>query len=148
MSYDRGDWHSDACADLGLPEENAATHIALYVKWCICRKLISDELEKDDAEPLDKIRSGNMSASAYFDKYMDWKFGDWCLNEAGSSFTSSYYDQYLKDLAEKFPDVIYGTEASVSFDRLSMMLDQRHAEFKSLGTSKLPWNKKPWWKVW
>ena len=33
MSYDRGDWHSDTCHEQGLPEQNAATHIALYGKW-------------------------------------------------------------------------------------------------------------------
>jgi hypothetical protein len=148
MSYDRGDWHSDTCAERGLPEENAATHIALYVKWCILHDLISDEISKEDSEPLNLVRSRNMSASEYFDKYMDWKFGEWCLNSVGNTFTSSYYDQYLKDLDEKFPQLIYGTESSAPYDKLSEILDKRFAEFQKLGPNKVSWVKKPWWKVW
>ncbi|WP_445370099.1 hypothetical protein ACH518_00370 (plasmid) [Methylomonas sp. HW2-6] len=148
MSYDRADWHTDTCAEKSLPEENAATHIAAYVRWCIQRNLIAEEIAKEDSEVLEQVRKGELSAATYFDEYMDWKFGEWNLNDVGNQFTSAYYESYLADLGIFFPNVVYGEWESIDFDRLASFLDVKFNEFKN-GNLKIATRKgKSWWKFW
>jgi hypothetical protein len=130
MSYDQGYWHTDACSENGVPEENAATHIAAYVHWCIKRNFISSEIEKQDAAPLIEVRAGKLSAAKYFEDYMDWKLGEWNLNEDGNHFTAAYYDSYLNDLEKHFPTIIYGGWENVDFVSLTQFLDSKLSEFQ------------------
>ena len=148
MSYDQAYWHLDSCDEKGLPEENAATHIVLFVKWCIQRDLLSNDVEIEDSDVLYQVRSGAITASEYFEKHMDWKFGEWFLNEPGNEFAANYYDQYLKDLEDSFPEAIYGAENAVEFHLVFELIDERYTEFKSLGPNNVSWKKKPWWKLW
>lgn len=148
MSYDQGYWHYDTCDEMGLPEENAATHIVAYLKWCIHRNFISESIENEDVEALANIRSGTDSVAEYFENRLDWKLGEWCLNEVGNKFTSAYYQRYLNDLTKHFPQIVYGAECDVDFDSLSTVLDKRLSEFLIDVHNNQPDKNRPWWKWW
>ena len=148
MSYDQGYWHTDACNEKGLPEENAGTHISVYVRWCIERNLIAEQFALEDEEALSQVRAGTLSAASYFSEYMDWKLGDWNLNDVGNAFTQTYYQNYLADLERLFPDVVYGDWAEIEFEKLASLLDQRFDEYQSGRLPGASGEPKPWWKIW
>lgn len=144
MSYDQGYWHTDECSKQGLPEENAATHIAVYVLWCIKRNFLSDEIEQLDPEALRQVRGGQLSAAQYFENSMDWKFGEWCLNDAGNQFTLAYYDNYLADIYQYFPSIVYGKWSELDANSVTEFLDSKYLHFTQGKLRK----KKPWWRFW
>ena len=149
MSYDQGYWHTDSCAEKNLDEQYAGTHIAVYLKWCIEKNFLSQDILMSDAEPLAAVRDGRMSTSEYFEKHLDWKFGEWNLNEEGNAFTKSYYDQYLEDISAEVPSAVLGPESNVDFSKLYALLDDRLKQFQESGAQTFDKSKaKPWWKFW
>ena len=148
MSYDQGYWHTDACSEKGVPEENAATHIAAYVRWCIEKKLISEQLEQEDSEALKQVRSKHLSAAEYFEEHMDWKFGELSLDDIGNKFTAIYYNRYLADLASNFPNIICGKWSDVDYERLAQFLDNKLSEFRKGKLYVKVEKGKPWWRFW
>jgi hypothetical protein len=110
--------------------------------------MLNAPFSTEDGESRDCVAAGRMTADEYFEKHLDWKFGEWNLNDSGNAFTSRYYDRYLQDLKEGFPEVIYGDESKVSFQTLSEFLDRQLEEFKAKPSAGLPLGKKPWWKLW
>ncbi|MDK9707103.1 MAG: hypothetical protein OEL83_08640 [Desulforhopalus sp.] len=149
MSYDQGYWHTDSCAELNLDEQYAGTHIAVYLKWCIERDFLSEDLLRSDADALAAVRDGRLSAGEYFEKHLDWKFGEWNLNEKGNAFTKWYYNRYLKEVSDEVPSAVLGPESSVEFPKLCALLDDRLRQFQESGTQAVHKSKgRPWWKLW
>ena len=59
--YDELDWHYDTAIEAGQPEENAFTHIGLYLAW-----LIRHDLHDPDLIPKqhsDALKRGEMTGS-------------------------------------------------------------------------------------
>jgi hypothetical protein len=92
--------------------------------------------------------AGRMSAGEYFEKHLDWKFGEWNMNTVGNEFTSWYYDRYLQDLKERFPEVICGDESKLNFEVLREFLDRKLEEFKETAAVRQAKECKPRWKLW
>ncbi|MCD2451074.1 hypothetical protein GO003_011780 [Methylicorpusculum oleiharenae] len=149
MSYDQGYWHTDSCFANNLDEQYAGTHIAVYIKWCIEKGFLSKDLLVSDADALASIRDGQMSMSEYFEKYLDWKFGEWNLNEEGNAFTKYYYDRYLEEVSFEVPSAVLGPESNVDFPKLYALLDERLRQFQDSGAQAFYKSKaKSWWKFW
>ena len=149
MSYDQGYWHTDSCAEKNLDEQYAGTHIAVYLKWCLEKGFLSRDLLISDADALAAVRDGRMSMSEYFEKHLDWKFGEWNLNEEGNAFTKSYYSKYLEEVSDEIPSAVLGPESNVEFLKLYALLDDRLSQFQEFGLQAILKSKaKPWWKIW
>jgi hypothetical protein len=149
MSYDQGYWHQEGCAERNIDEKYAGTHIAVYLKWCMEKGFLASTLEASDTQLLTAVRSGSLPVSQYFEENLDWKFGDWCLNERGNAFTTSYYDSYLSEVSVRVPSAVLGPEEGVDFQQLFQLLDERLTQFQELGPKNVPWKKKnPRWKFW
>lgn len=41
MTYDDAEWHQETVDELGLPEDNAATHIGIFYAWMRAHGLAS-----------------------------------------------------------------------------------------------------------
>jgi len=148
MTYDQGYWHQELCEEQGLDEQFAGTHIAVYVRWCIERDFLSEELLASDANELEALRDGRMSSSEYFENRLDWKFGEWNLNDEGNAFTRWYYDRYVKEVQAEVPSAVLGPESGVDFAKLYAMLDERLRQFEALRSKGALPGPKPWWKFW
>jgi len=149
MSYDQGYWHTDSCAEKNLDEKYAGTHIAVYLKWCIEKGFLSEAHLMSDADALAAVRDGRMSISDYFEMHLDWKFGEWNLNEEGNVFTKAYYDRYLEEVSIEVPGAVLGPESNVDFQKLFALLDGRLSQFHEFGPQAFQKPKtKPWWKFW
>lgn len=148
MSYDQGYWHTDSCAEKNLDEQYAGTHIAVYLRWCLEKGFLSHDLLLSDADALAAVRDGRMSMGAYFEEYLDWKFGEWNLNEQGNAFTKSYYSRYLQEVPDQVPSAVLGPENNVDLPELFAMLDERLKQFKEFGAQAFHKKTKPWWNFW
>lgn len=149
MSYDQGYWHTDRCAEKNLDEQYAGTHIAVYLKWCLEKGFLSEELLVSDADALAAVRDGRMSISEYFETHLDWKFGEWNLNEDGNAFTKAYYDRYLDEVSVEVPEAVLGPESDVDFQKLFALLDDRLSQSHEFGATAVQKSKtKRWWKFW
>ena len=50
MKYDDASWHFGGDYPEDLPDENGATHIGMFLAWCIAHNFFSEELEEDFEE--------------------------------------------------------------------------------------------------
>lgn len=99
--YDDVSWHFEGDYPKDLPKENAATHIGMYLHWCIDNELMSDEQLMDCEEDIKQVKARNMSGVDYLMVNCDGKFSSYDLNELGIEFTNTYYQDDV-DFAEKF----------------------------------------------
>jgi len=105
MKYDDASWHCEGNYPAGLPDENAATHIGMFLKWCICQDLYSEFLLEESGEEIGKVKADDMTG-AQFLMYWDGKFLDDMLSETGNLFAKDYYGTGTKKskFAKKFSD--------------------------------------------
>ena len=104
MKYDDASWHYDGDYPKGLPPENAAIFIGMFLKWCICQNFISDELAEESPEEIKQVQDGNMTGAQFLILW-DEKFVDDMLSETGNLFAMDYYKDETK-FAEKYGDYI------------------------------------------
>jgi hypothetical protein len=99
VAYDRADWHYGGDYPEGLPQENAGTHIGLFLAWIIKNNLVGDFHQKESCEYLIKVRNEEISGRDFLIDMCDEKFWEEDLSEEGQSFTNHYYesDLYLND---------------------------------------------------
>jgi len=104
--YDDASWHYGGDYPKELPNENAATHIGMFLAWCINNDLISDELKEDAEEEIDDVKSRKMTGSEFLIKVCDEKFIDDDLNEIGNEFANDYYNDDKSKFAKKFSNYV------------------------------------------
>jgi hypothetical protein len=130
--YDDVDWHVEGALNAGQPEDNAATHIGLYLGWLIRRDLVDRHWFVDDH--VAAIKSGEMTGSDLAD-FIDGKLVSDMLTPEGAGFTSWYYERYLGEYGDEFPEsgdyeIIENDETT----RVVMeLLDGRIAEWREAG---------------
>ena len=142
MKYDDYSWHYEGDYPDDLPAENAATHIGMFLAWCICNNLASDELKEDSGEDIEKVINGNMTGAQFLINNCDGKFCDNDLSEIGQKFAADYYNgdsafskefsSYLEDYCKVFDDSnsIYRVEDSKeNYIAISSVMDKRFDEW-------------------
>lgn len=151
--YDDASWHYDGDYPNGLPNENASTHIGMFLAWCINNSLISDELQEDSEEEVNDVKSRKMTGGEFLRTICDEKFIHDDLSELGQDFANDYYDGEKSKFAKKFNDYgndfcnvfneyakknnfeyesLYHVEDTwKNYDLMAKRLDERFAEWKS-----------------
>lgn len=148
--YDDASWHYGNDFPKDLAQENASTHIGMYMKWCINNDLISSEL-KEDSQVGDSIKNNTMSGVKFINSYSDGKFLSSDLNDIGRKFTNDYYEgdsdfskrngSYFDDYSTVFEKIIdeksvYHVEDSEqNYLLIKAKIDSRFKEWKKY-TSK------------
>ncbi len=149
--YDDAEWHEEGEIPEVLPVENAATHIGMYLAWCISGQLISGTFAQQFAALLPRIGEDHSLVRQLVMEDLHEKFTDELLNNEGNAFTTAYYEpdtafaqQYdfyfndycnvLDELAAsegKTFDTAYEYENSVvNYTAICQLLDQRFAEWR------------------
>ncbi len=90
--YDDASWHYGGDFPKDLPEQNGATHIGMFLTWCIDHELMSEEQIEDSADDIQKVKDRTMTGGVFLMNNCDGKFTDYDLNEIGNSFATSYYE--------------------------------------------------------
>ncbi len=112
--YDDASWHYEGDFPEGLPEENGATHIGMFLTWCIDNNLISDFQQEESRSDIEKVKRREMTGAAFLIDNCDEKFTDEDLNDLGNGFAEDYYND-----DSNFGKVYgsYTSDYSAMFDR-------------------------------
>ena len=137
-SIDRTDWHYGGDFPEGVPNENGATHIGMFLAWIINNDMIGEMHLEEAADDLMKVKNSEMTGRTFFINNCDEKFWDDDLNEEGVKFTNSYYtEKYLQDYSATFENdckTIYHVEDTwENYDRISKVIDTNYKFYKNNG---------------
>ena len=129
MKYDDAGWHSGGNFPPESPEEYGATHIALFLRWCIVKGWASAVLRERAGDDVDRVARGELSATDFLLQYCDGKLIDEDLSAEGNAFASQYYSEkgfYLDDYSKQFDPLVYTAPIEAhDFAVFSEMVDAR-----------------------
>ena len=149
--YDDASWHYGGDFPDDLPEENGATHIGMFLTWCIDNDLLSEEQIEDSEDEIESVKNRKMTGAEFLIDICDEKFTDYDLNDIGNEFATDYYEDgtkfskkhknYFGDYAEIFDikvidnnldqDSLYRIENSwTNYDLIKSRIDKRFSEWK------------------
>jgi hypothetical protein len=134
MKYDDASWHYEGDYPEGLPPENGATHIGMFLAWLIERDLLSAELRRDAARDIAKVKKRTMTGARFLIDVCDEKLVDEDLSAEGNRFTKAYFmKKYLDDYSDLFDEEVeslYELEDTWdNYDRLKPVIDRRYDAF-------------------
>lgn len=93
IKYDDASWHYGGDFPEDLPDESGATHIGMFVAWCVDNNLISEERFEEDEEGIADVKNRIMTGREYLIEYLDGVLIEDDLNDIGNRFASDYYDE-------------------------------------------------------
>lgn len=167
MKYDDASWHYDGDFPPELPTEAGATHIGMFVAWCMLHDLAGSLHTDEFPDELEALKSRSITPGQFVINACDEKFTDEELTDEGNAFATAYfgepggYGQYLTDyeqtLSRSEPTLYHIHDSWKNYEKLSPMIERRFSEWKEgklqtfenkefdLGDIA---GKKPWWKFW
>lgn len=144
--YDDVSWHYEGEYPQGLPIENSATHIGMFLAWCINNDLVSQELVDDNEESIKNVKNKTLTGAEFLINNCDEKFTNDVLNNIGNEFAGDYYnedtkfakkfDSYLNDYSTLFNKkigrkTIYHIENTWdNYNLVKTIIDKRFNEWK------------------
>ncbi len=116
MTIDRMDWHIETVLDHGFPEENAATHIGMYLTWIIDNDMLGGiHTENEDSiEYIKKVKNREITGRDFLIDMCDTKFWDDDLTNDALDFTKDYYADSESEFSKKYG--YYFTDYVLNFD--------------------------------
>lgn len=149
--YDDASWHYGGDYPENLADENGATHIGMFLNWCINNYLLSEELNGDCKDEIESVRRREMTGAQFLIDQCDEKFSEYDLNELGNRFAQDYYEDdtdfskkynsFENDYSETFDkkaeeqnfeyETFYHVEDTFeNYDLIKAVIDQRFQEWK------------------
>ena len=134
MKYDDASWHYGGDFPNDLPPKAGATHIGMFVVWCILNGLGGEVHFEDPAPLLPKLRARSITPGDYFTKACDEKFTDEDLTDEGNAFAANYYEfedgNYIHDyeriLGEHTHTLYHVEDTWENFDKLASVIRNRY----------------------
>jgi hypothetical protein len=141
MKYDDASWHYGGDFPKGLPNENGATHIGMFLSWIIERDLLSDELREDAAAELARVKRRKMTGAQFLLAVCDEKLSSNDLSPEGNRFAKAYFmKEYLEDYADLFEPKLSSlyelADTWKNYDRLRPILEDRFAKWSKAPAAK------------
>ncbi|PYJ08811.1 MAG: hypothetical protein DME25_00470 [Verrucomicrobia bacterium] len=138
MKYDDASWHYGGDFPKELPPEAGATHIAMFVSWCVLNGLGGEMHFEEPAPLLPKLRERSITPGDYFIKACDEKFVDEDLTDEGNAFATAYYDlekgDYIRDyeriLGQGAASLYHVEDTWQNFDKLAPVIHERYVAWK------------------
>ena len=124
--YDDASWHYGGEYPENLSNENAATHIGMFLTWCINNNLLSEELEEDSKDEIQSVKRREMTGAEFLIDLCDEKFSQHDLNDLGNGFAKAYYNDDTA-FGKKFNS--FGDDYSETFDRKAEENDFEYESF-------------------
>ncbi|MDH6252936.1 hypothetical protein M2347_002663 [Chryseobacterium sp. H1D6B] len=124
--YDDASWHYGGEFPEDLPVESGATHIGMFLTWCINNNLLSEELIEDSEKEIGSVKNRDMTGAEFLIDQCDEKFTEYDLNEQANGFAKDYYTDDT-DFAKKHNS--FANDYSETFDRKAEENDFEYASF-------------------
>jgi len=142
MKYDDASWHYGGDFPQDLPDEAGATHIAMFVAWCVLNGMAGALHLEDFADDAERLRARACTPGTWFMNVCDGKFTDEDVNEEGNAFAASYYaydgsnpSRYVSDyervLGAGLPSLYHVPDTWTSYDLLAPVIVRRFEAFKA-----------------
>jgi len=145
--YDDASWHYGGNYPKDLPHANAATHIGMFLTWCIDHDLMSEEQTDDCEEDIAKVKNRILTGAEFLMSVCDEKFTTGDLDQLGNDFAKAYYARKEKTAAAKYAsyfedyEKVFGQAGAPfdlyrvantweNYDLLKPLIDQRFEEWK------------------
>jgi len=138
MKYDDASWHAGGQFPADLAPEAGATHIAMFVAWCVLHGL-AGELHTDDlADDLALLQARELTPGQWLLRACDGKFTDEDLNDDGNAFTAAYFEAEDMPYVSDYQDALSGERDSIyrvpdtwaSYDTLAPFIAARYAAWQ------------------
>ena len=132
MAYDRMDWHygsEDFPSELN--NDNAGTHIGMFLAWVIKRDLIGELHQQESVESIFKVKSRKITGTEFLKLECDEKFWEEDLSDKGNAFakyyyeSNIYYDDYGLILSGELPSIFHVIDSWENYDKLASKLDEQ-----------------------
>ncbi|WP_226065502.1 DUF7832 domain-containing protein [Kaistella polysaccharea] len=149
--YDDASWHYGGEFPDELPTENGATHIGMFINWCIDNDLVSEFQLEENTKDIERVKQRNLTGAEFLIDNCDEKFTDEDLNDLGNEFAIDYFENatefgkkfanYLDDYSEVFDqkaeklgfeyETLYHIENTFEdYETLQPKIDKRFEEWK------------------
>jgi hypothetical protein len=159
MKYDDASWHYGGEFPAELPQEAGATHIGMFLSWCLLSGLGGEFFALEFPAELEGLRQRQTTPGAFLLNSCDEKFIDEWLSEEGNRFATAYYqgdpNPYLTDyemlFLEKHPALYDVPDTWESFEKLRPVLDYRLESWRQGTLDMKPpgfLGGKKWWQLW
>ncbi len=161
MAYDCADWHYGGDYPVGVPPENGATHIGMFLGWAIKRGLVGDFHKEHSADAIAAVQDGAQTGRDFLMEQCDEKLTDEDLSEEGNRFAKSYYEsRYFEDyeacVGRGLASLYHVEDCPENRAKVEALLDQRFAEWRKGGSKpselraprKSRTKSRPWWRFW
>ena len=140
MKYDDASWHYGGNFPPDLTPAAGATHIAMFVAWCLLNGLAGEIHIEDFPDALERLKNRKITPGSWFISSCDEKFTDEDLNEEGNAFTVYYYaaddapylNEYSAALAEDLESVYEVPDTWETYELLAPIIRASHANWKAL----------------
>ena len=141
MKYDDASWHYGGEFPEGLEEKAGATHIGMYVAWCLLNGHAGELHAVECSEDLEKLRLREETPGQWFIRNCDEKFTDEDLNESGNRFTLHYYAAddapflavYEAALGEEVEHLYFVPDSWESYDKLAPLISSDYSNWLAGG---------------
>ena len=90
MIYDVASWHEDEFLEESN-EKNYATHIGIFLKWCINRHQASSNMLKEHVEDVKEVQENKMTGAEFLLKNCEGVLSEELLSPLGNRFALHYY---------------------------------------------------------
>lgn len=110
--YDDASWHYEGDFPEDLPESAGATHIGMFVTWCLLNQLFDEEAVAEMLEETERLERKEITPGAFLMEVLDGKFVSDDLTDTGNAFAFAYYEgqdddsRYIDDYSETFDDAV------------------------------------------
>jgi hypothetical protein len=128
--FDDADWHRGAAEEAGQPEENASTHMSLYLTWLIRHDLIGPGWLRPGQ--LVAVKAGAL-AGRHVLRSMDDKLISDTMQNGGADFSTDCYAKYLEAYGAAFvdePDYSIRCDTN-AYERIEPAIDRLWADWLS-----------------
>lgn len=141
MKYDDASWHYEGDFPEDLDDDASATHIGIYLAWCVMNGLGGELHTEELAEELAGLRSRELTPGAWLLSACDGKLTDEDLNGEGNAFTAFYYapdeSPYFADydrvLSDGLASIYHVADTWQAYELLAPVIAKRYSEWKQAG---------------
>ncbi|MCG8313367.1 MAG: hypothetical protein MI976_09135 [Pseudomonadales bacterium] len=141
MKYDDASWHYGGDFPEDLDIEAGATHIGMFVAWCLLNDLAGKIHTDEFPEGLEKLRNREETPGQWFIKNCDEKFTDEDLNKKGNQFAQDFYAPeespylgvYESSLGQNIPNLYAVPDTWESYERLAPEISASFKQWSANG---------------
>lgn len=135
--YDKARYHASTIEEHDLPEEHAANHTVVFLRWLLEHNLMSDEFLTTSADVLGRYKSGNASIHDVYE-WWDCCLIDDMLSDEGNRFAKIYFDfekgAYIQDYAAALqgdlPTELHIPYTESGYRKMAAVIDKRFMDSK------------------